>query len=93
MLELGCSVLSEVMITLGDKAFGMLGGVIGAGMVIIGASIGIGRIAGNAVEAISRQPEAGGRIFPVMIIGAAMIEGAALFSLIICLLAVMNFGA
>ena len=59
---------------------------LGAGLAIIGAGIGIGRIGGSAVEGISRQPEAGGSILVNMIISAALIEGAALFALVIAFL-------
>lgn len=71
------------------KSIGILGGVIGAGLIVMGAAKGIGSLAGSAVEAIARQPEAGGRIFTTMIIAAALIEGVTLFALIICLLAVL----
>lgn len=71
---------------------GVLGGVIGAGLIVIGAGRGIGQLAGSATEAIARQPEAGGRIFTTMIIAAALIEGVTLFALIICLLAVLRIG-
>jgi F-type H+-transporting ATPase subunit c len=71
------------------KGIGILGGVIGAGLIVMGAAKGIGSLAGSAVEAIARQPEAGGRIFTTMIIAAALIEGVTLFALIICLLAVL----
>jgi F-type H+-transporting ATPase subunit c len=56
---------------------------IGAGLVIIGAGIGIGQIGGKAMEAIARQPEATGKIQTAMLIAAALIEGigfAALFA-------------
>ena len=59
---------------------------LGAGLAIIGAAIGIGRIGGSAVEGISRQPEAGGSIMVNMIISAALIEGATLFALVIVFL-------
>jgi F-type H+-transporting ATPase subunit c len=72
------------------KSIGILGGVLGAGLIVIGAARGIGNLAGSAVEAIARQPEAGGRIFTTMIIAAALIEGVTLFALIICLLAVLT---
>ena len=72
------------------KGIGILGGVIGAGLIVMGAAKGIGSLAGSAVEAIARQPEAGGRIFTTMIIAAALIEGVTLFALIICLLAVLK---
>ena len=66
-----------------------LGGAIGAGFAVIGAGIGIGRIGGSAVEAMARQPELSGAINNTMIIAAALIEGAALFAIIIGLLAVL----
>ena len=71
-------------------SIGVLGGVIGAGLIVIGAARGIGQLASSATEAIARQPEAGGRIFTTMIIAAALIEGVTLFGLIICLLAVLG---
>lgn len=63
-----------------------LGATLGVGLVIIGCALGIGRIGGSAVESIARQPEAVGQISQAMIITAALIEGAALFALIICLI-------
>ena len=57
--------------------------IIGAGLVVIGAGIGIGRIGGSAMDAISRQPDASGKIQTAMLIAAALIEGfgfAALFA-------------
>jgi F-type H+-transporting ATPase subunit c len=58
-------------------------GLLGAGLAIIGAGIGIGRIGGSTVESIARQPEVAGSVFVPMIITAAMIEGAAFFALIV----------
>jgi F-type H+-transporting ATPase subunit c len=69
--------------------FAKLGGAIGAGLSAIGAGIGIGRIGGGAVEAIARQPEASGDIRSNMIVSAALVEGVALFGIIISLLAVV----
>ena len=57
--------------------------VIGAGLAVIGAGIGIGMIGGKAMEAIARQPEAYGKIQTAMLIAAALIEGigfAAIFA-------------
>src|SRR5213080_3605647 len=65
---------------------GNLGAAVGAGLVILGAGLGIGRIGGQAVEGISRQPEAAGNIQTAMIISAALIEGATFFALIVCML-------
>ena len=59
---------------------------IGAGLVVIGASVGIGRIAGSAMDGIARQPEASNKIQTAMIIGAALIEGVAFFCAVLCLL-------
>lgn len=69
-----------------DISVAILGAAIGAGLVAIGAALGIGRIGGSAVEAIARQPEAGGKIQTAMIIAAALIEGVAFFGAVICLL-------
>jgi F-type H+-transporting ATPase subunit c len=60
-----------------------LGAGLGVGFVAIGAGIGIGRIGGSATESIARQPEAVGPINNAMIITAALIEGVALFGLVI----------
>ncbi|ODA35018.1 ATP synthase F0 subunit C [Planctopirus hydrillae] len=59
---------------------------IGVGIVILGAGLGIGKIGSSAVESIARQPEAAGAIQTAMIIAGALIEGATLFGLIICML-------
>jgi len=63
-----------------------LGAAVGAGLVILGAGLGIGRIGGHAVEGMARQPEAAGNIQTAMIIAAALIEGATFFALIVCML-------
>jgi len=57
--------------------------IVGAGLVVIGVGMGIGRLGGSAMEAIARQPEAYGKIQTAMLIAAALIEGigfAALFA-------------
>ena len=59
---------------------------LGAGLAAIGAGIGIGQIGGHAVEAIARQPEAYSKIQTTMIIAAALIEGVALFSVVVALM-------
>ena len=64
-----------------------VGASIGAALAAIGAGFGIGRIGGNAMEAIARQPEAAGDIRSNMIISAALIEGVALFAVVTCFLA------
>jgi F-type H+-transporting ATPase subunit c len=73
-----------------DIGGGRLGGPIGAGLAVVGGGIGIGRVSASACEGIARQPEAGGRIFTNMIIGAAIIEGTTLFAIIVCLLPIIK---
>lgn len=60
------------------------GAALGAGLAAIGAGIGIGKIGASAMEGIARQPEASGDIRMSMIIAAALIEGVALFAVVVC---------
>lgn len=76
-------LLELLSILLADLGMGLAG--IGAGLVALGAGLGIGQIGGRAMEAIARQPESTPRIQGVMIIAAALIEGVALFGVVICL--------
>ena len=64
-----------------------LGASIGASIAAIGAGIGIGKIGAAAMEAIARQPESAGDIRSNMIVIAALVEGVALFAVIVCVLA------
>ena len=63
-----------------------LGACVGAGIAAIGAGIGIGKIGSSAMEAIARQPESAGDIRSNMIVIAALVEGVALFAVIVCVL-------
>lgn len=63
------------------------GGAIGAGLGAIGAGIGIGQIGRGAVEAIARQPEASNDIRANMILTAVLVEGVALFAVVVGILA------
>ena len=65
---------------------GKLGAAIGAGIAVIGAAIGIGKIGASAMESIARQPEAASNIRSSMILVSALIEGVALFAVIVCML-------
>jgi F-type H+-transporting ATPase subunit c len=67
-------------------AWAMLGAGIGAGIAVIGAGIGIGRIGGQSAEAMARQPERAGQIQTAGLILAALIEGAALFAIVVTFL-------
>ena len=71
-----------------DRGAAALGGAIGAGLVIMGAGTGIRRIGGAAVESMARQPEAAGAINTMALITAAMLEGATLFAVVVCFMAV-----
>ena len=64
----------------------LTGAAIGAGLIILGAGYGIGKIGSSAVESMARQPEVAGNIQTGMIISAALIEGATFFGLIVCML-------
>ena len=61
-----------------------LGAAVGAGLAAIGAGLGIGKIGGNAMDAIARQPEASSTIMTNMILTAAFVEGVALFAVVAC---------
>jgi len=83
MLNLLPLMLAQTVL-FSDKGFGIFGAAVGAGIVVLGAAKGIGHLAGQAMEGIARQPEAGGRIGTNMIIAAALIEGFTFFALVIC---------
>lgn len=74
-------ILLEVTIGAG---LAKAGAAIGACITVVGAAFGIGKIGQAATESIARQPEAAGDIRMAMIISAALIEGVAFFSLIVC---------
>ena len=78
-------LLAQATQLFGDRGLIALGAGLGAGLVCIGSARGIGHLAGQAMEGIARQPEAGGRIGTNMIIAAALIEGFTFFALVICL--------
>lgn len=66
------------------SSIGSIGIALSIGIVVIGAALGIGKIGRSAVEGIARQPEAGSDIRTTMIISAALIEGVALFAIVVC---------
>ena len=67
-------------------AMGYLAAGLGAGLVILGAAFGIGKLAAAAMDASGRQPEVAGEVRTSMIISAALIEGATFFALAICII-------
>lgn len=74
------TILAAINGTLG------LGACLGAAIAAIGAGLGIGKIGAAAMEAIARQPESAGDIRSNMIVIAALVEGVALFAVIVCVL-------
>ena len=79
------TILNEVMSL---QPIAALGAAIGASLTAIGAGLGTGKIGSSAMEAIARQPEAAGDIRSNMIVIAALIEGVALFAVIVSALAI-----
>ena len=71
------------------QGLAILGAAIGAGLSVIGGALGIGRIGGNMLESVARQPEAAGALFTPMIITAALVEGVTLFAIVVALLGVL----
>ena len=80
-------LLSILLQAAAGLSIGKLGAALGAGLAAIGAGIGIGKIGGSAMEAIARQPESVNDIRTNMIIIAALVEGVALFAVVVCFLA------
>ena len=74
-------------------AWGLMGAGIGAGLAVIGAGLGIGRLGGQAMEGMARQPEIANRIQTGALILAAFIEGVALFAVVVTLLISLKFYA
>ncbi len=79
-------LLTIILQAVAGAGLAKLGAGLGAGIAAIGAGIGIGRIGESTVSAIARQPEAVGDIRSNMIVAAALIEGAAFFAIVVCLL-------
>ena len=73
-------------------ALAWLGAAIGAGIAIVGGGVGIGMLANGAMQGIARQPQSAGTIQTAMLIAAALIEGIALFALVICFMVLQKGG-
>jgi len=67
-------------------SFGYLGIGLGAGLAAVGGALGIGMLSASVIMASARQPEMRGQLLTIMFIGAALIEGLALFALVICIM-------
>jgi F-type H+-transporting ATPase subunit c len=78
--------LLNILLQTANANLGLLTAPLGAALAVVGAGIGIGKIGASAMEAIARQPEAMSDIRMSMIIAAALIEGVALFAIVVCLM-------
>jgi F-type H+-transporting ATPase subunit c len=87
MLMLLAAVQEAVETTTGVMDLGTFGVAIGIGMVLIGAGVGLGRIGGQAAEAIARQPEAAGDIRGTALLIAFLMEGATIIGVVIAFVA------
>ena len=79
-------MLSTILLQAATMGMAKLGATMGAGLAAIGAGIGIGLSGKGAVEAIGRQPSAAGDIRTSMLIMSALVEGVALFAIVVCFL-------
>ena len=81
-------MISTLLLAAAADGVAKLGAGVGAGLAAIGAGIGIGRIGGQAMGAMARQPEVMNKIFTNMIVAAALIEGVALFAVVVAFLCI-----
>ena len=79
--------MTSLAILLAADALAKLGATVGGGLAVIGAGIGLGKIGGQAMDAMARQPEMQSKLQSSMIVAAALVEGATFFTLIISILA------
>jgi F-type H+-transporting ATPase subunit c len=77
-----------ISLLLAADAVAKLGAAVGGGLAVIGAGLGIGKIGGQAMDAMARQPEVMNKLFTNMIVAAALIEGVALFAAVIAFLCI-----
>ncbi len=84
------NILSILLDGVQDPSFmAHFGAGLGAGLAVLGAGLGIGKIGSSAMEAIARQPESVGDIRSNMIVAAALVEGVAFFAVVCCLLVIL----
>ncbi|MFC2758752.1 ATP synthase F0 subunit C [Hallella multisaccharivorax] len=81
-------MISALLLQAAAAGLGKLGVGLGVGLAAIGAGIGIGRIGGQAMDAMARQPEVINKIFTNMIVAAALVEGVALFAVVVAFLCI-----
>ena len=81
-------MISALLLQAAAAGVAKLGDGVGAGLAAMDAGIGIGRIGGQAMDAMARQPEVMSKIFTNMIVAAALIEGVALFAVVVAFLCI-----
>ncbi len=81
-------MISTLLLAAAADGIAKLGAGLGAGLATLGAGLGIGRIGGQAMDAMARQPEVMNKIFINMIVAAALIEGVALFAVVVAFLCI-----
>jgi F-type H+-transporting ATPase subunit c len=82
-------ILSAILLqAAAGAALGKIGAALGAAIAALAGAFGIGKIGKSTMEAIARQPESAGNLRTSMLIAAGMVEGAALFAIIVCLLTI-----
>ena len=77
---------NEAVVAAARNTYALFGAALAIGLAIIGAGIGLGRIGGQAAEAIGRQPEAAGEIRGAALLIAVLLEGATIIALVFALL-------
>lgn len=82
-------LLAFVLQAAAGAVLGKVAAAIGAALAALAGAFGIGKIGKSTMESIARQPESAGNLRTAMIIAAGMVEGAALFAIIVCLLAIV----
>jgi F-type H+-transporting ATPase subunit c len=80
------AMLQQAHVLQNYEHMALFGKALGAGLTVLGAGLGIGRIGASMTESMARQPEVLANIQTGAIILAALIEGAALFALVIAFL-------
>ncbi|KGF16658.1 ATP synthase subunit C [Prevotella sp. S7-1-8] len=81
-------MVSTLLLAAAADGIAKLGAGLGAGIAAVGAGVGIGRIGGQAMDAMARQPEVMNKIFTNMIVAAALVEGVALFAVVVAFLCI-----
>ena len=80
--------MTSLAILLAADALAKLGATVGGGLAVIGAGIGIGKIGGQAMDAMARQPEVINKLLVNLLLASALIEGVALFAVVVAFMCI-----